>query len=126
MLAVTAAAVIGGAIIVFIPAEAGRSITSWTEHLPLVGSTFARLLGAVRAFRGEKRLLFAAALVSVCQQPALHHVDFSGRCRIAAGPSQLGRSHRSLVPIANIVARLAPHTCWPRPQGIWPSKRSTR
>lgn len=105
MFIITAAAVVGGLVIVFIPAQSGRRLTSWTERLPLVGSLFARLLGAVRAFRGEKRLLLAAAIASI----GSNLMFITSIFLVAAG---LPLSHPNwaehvvLVPIANIFAAI--------------------
>jgi glycosyltransferase 2 family protein len=105
MLIATLVGVVGGAIILFIPATAGRRITGWTEHLPVVGSTAGRLLGAVRAFRGEKRLLLAAGVVSV-----FSNLLFITSVFLVASGLPLRHpnwaDHIILVPIANIVAAM--------------------
>ena len=105
MLIATLAGVIGGAIIVFIPTQTGRRMTAWSERLPLVGSTAARVLDAVRAFRGEKRLLFAAGIASV----GSNMLFITSVFLVASGlplrhPNWV--DHLILVPIANIVAAM--------------------
>jgi uncharacterized protein (TIRG00374 family) len=105
MLVSTAVCLFGGALLLFFPARLRPRINELALRVPVVGSTIARLFGAVRAFRGEKRLLFAAGAVSVASNLLfitsiflvasglpLHHPNWA--------------DHVILVPIANIVAAM--------------------
>jgi uncharacterized protein (TIRG00374 family) len=105
MLITTLCCLIGAAVLLFSPALSGPRITERAHRIPLVGSTIARLLGAVRAFRGEKRLLLAAGGVSF----ASNLLFITSIFLVASGlpfhhPSW--SDHVVLVPIANIVAAM--------------------
>jgi uncharacterized protein (TIRG00374 family) len=105
MLVATVVALAGCASLLFFPARWRPRINELALRVPFVGSTIARLLGAVRAFRGEKRLLLAALGVSIASNLLfitsiflvasglpLHHPNWA--------------DHVILVPIANIVAAM--------------------
>jgi glycosyltransferase 2 family protein len=105
MLAATAGALIGGAILMLIPAKSGVRIREQARRIPLVGSTVERLLGTVRAFKGQKPLLVAATIVSVFSNALFITSIFL----VASGlpfhhPNWV--DHFIVVPIANIVGAM--------------------
>ena len=105
MLIATVVGLTGVALLLFIPGLSGPRISGLAERVPLVGATIARLLGAVRAFRDQKRLLLAAAAVSVVSNLLFITSIFL----VASGlpfhhPSWA--DHVVLVPIASIVAAI--------------------
>ena len=53
------------ALLLVVPGLSGLRMSRWAEAIPLVGRTIARLLGAVQAFRSQKRILLAAFGLSV-------------------------------------------------------------
>ncbi len=65
ILATTALVLIGAAMLLCVPALSGPAISGFARRVPIAGTTLERLFGTVRAFRDEKRLLAAAAVVSV-------------------------------------------------------------
>jgi glycosyltransferase 2 family protein len=52
------------ALLLLVPMLSGTTITGWCEKLPLVGKTAARLLGTVRVYRTQRRMLLAAFGIS--------------------------------------------------------------
>jgi len=65
ILVATALVLIGAALLLCVPALSGPTISGFASRVPIAGETLERLFGTVRAFRDQKRLLAAAALVSV-------------------------------------------------------------
>jgi uncharacterized protein (TIRG00374 family) len=55
----------GAALFLFVPALSGARVIGWAASVPLVGSTAARLLGAVRVYRSQRRTLIAAFSISI-------------------------------------------------------------
>src|SRR5262245_44374760 len=105
MLAATAGALVGGTILMFIPAKSGARIREQARRIPLVGSTVERLLGTVRAFKGQKPLLVAATIVSVFSNALFITSIFL----VASGlpfnhPNWV--DHFIVLPIANIVGAM--------------------
>lgn len=60
----TAAGLIGGGLLLFVPSLTGPRVVGWGSRLPLMGSTIARLLTAARAYRVQKRMLAQACAMS--------------------------------------------------------------
>jgi uncharacterized protein (TIRG00374 family) len=54
----------GAALLFFVPALSGVRVSRWAESVPIVGRTVARLLGTVRAYRSQRRILIAAFGIS--------------------------------------------------------------
>jgi uncharacterized protein (TIRG00374 family) len=52
------------ALLLLVPMLSGTAITRWCEKLPFVGKTAARLLGTVRVYRTQRRMLLAAFGIS--------------------------------------------------------------
>jgi uncharacterized protein (TIRG00374 family) len=97
--------IVGGAFFLFFPALSGPRITEWAHRMPVVGTTAARLLGAVRAIRGERKLLLAASAASVASNLLFITAIFL----VASGlplHHPTWADHVILVPIANIVAAM--------------------
>lgn len=105
MLVASVVGLTGAALLLFIPSLSGPRVSGLAERVPLVGSTIARLLGAVRAFRDRKRLLLAAAAVSV-----VSNLLFITSIFLVASGLPVHRptwaDHVVLVPIASIVAAI--------------------
>jgi glycosyltransferase 2 family protein len=55
----------GAAMLLFIPALSGNRARAWAESIPLVGATVGRMLGAVHAYRNQRRTLAAAFSISI-------------------------------------------------------------
>jgi hypothetical protein len=55
------ASFVAAGLLLAVPALSGERLQSWVGKLPLVGSTVARLIGAVSAYRNQKRQLLLAA-----------------------------------------------------------------
>jgi uncharacterized membrane protein YbhN (UPF0104 family) len=55
----------GVALLLFVPALSGPGLRRWVESLPLVGTTAGRLLGAVQAYRCQRRTLVVAFFISI-------------------------------------------------------------
>ncbi len=64
ILLTTAASWLGVALLLTVPILTGPPLSRWAEVIPLVGKTIGRLLGAVRAYRDQKRMLLAAFALS--------------------------------------------------------------
>jgi uncharacterized membrane protein YbhN (UPF0104 family) len=95
----------GAALAFFVPWVTGPRVLSWAARLPLVGSTVARLLGAVATYRGEKRILLAAGAISVAGNVAYITAFFL----VASGlPVQRPTfaQHFVIVPVANMVGAI--------------------
>jgi uncharacterized protein (TIRG00374 family) len=61
----TASCWTAAALLLFIPTLTGTRVNRRAESLPIVGSTAARLLGAVRVYRTQKPTLLAAFSISI-------------------------------------------------------------
>jgi uncharacterized protein (TIRG00374 family) len=78
-------------------------VIGWTRRLPFAGTTLARLLAAVQAYRNQKRVLVAAAAISVVGNFA----NITAFYLVAGGlpierPTYL--EHFLIVPVANMVS----------------------
>jgi len=105
ILVAAAVALTGAAAALFVPALTGPRVLSWARRAPLVGSTIARLLGAVATYRNEKRVLLVAAVVSVAGNVAYITAFYL----VASGlPIQRPNyaEHFVVVPVANMVGAI--------------------
>ena len=72
----------GVALLLFVPALSGPGLRRWVESLPLVGTTAGRLLGAVQAYRCQRRTLVVAFFISIvmalCYVIDPHHSQYCG------------------------------------------------
>jgi uncharacterized protein (TIRG00374 family) len=105
ILATTALTLTGAAILLFVPALSGAAISGWAERIPIAGTTLARLLGTVRAYRDQKQLLAAAGGVSV-----VANLMFITSFYLVASGLPLERptwlEHLVLVPVASLVGAI--------------------
>jgi uncharacterized protein (TIRG00374 family) len=97
--------VTGTAMALLVPGLSGPRVIGWAHRVPLVGSTLARLLGTVQAYRNQKRVLLAAAAISVVGNIA----NFTAFYLVASGlpiqrPSYI--EHFVIVPVANMVGSI--------------------
>jgi glycosyltransferase 2 family protein len=93
------------ALLLFMPALSGPRIIGWTRSLPLVGSTAARLLGAVRAYRTQQLTLLAAFSISVIM--ALSFVSSFYMCaRGLPVQAPTWAEHLVIVPTAGLVGAI--------------------
>jgi uncharacterized membrane protein YbhN (UPF0104 family) len=60
----TAAGLVGGGMLLFVPALTGPRVIDWGHKAPIVGPTVARLLTAVRTYRNQKQMLTRACIMS--------------------------------------------------------------
>jgi uncharacterized protein (TIRG00374 family) len=93
------------ALLTFIPGLTGVWMADIAHRVPLVGSTIARLLGAIRAYRGQKRLVLAALGVSAVGNLLL----ITSIYLIASGlpvKRPTWSEHVVLVPMANLVGAI--------------------
>jgi uncharacterized protein (TIRG00374 family) len=105
MLASTIVGLTAVTLLLFVPGLSGPWTTGLAQRIPFVGATIARLLGAVRAYRGEKKLLAAAAGISAVGNLMLITAIFL----IASGlpvERPTWSEHLVLVPMANIVGAI--------------------
>jgi uncharacterized protein (TIRG00374 family) len=105
ILAVAVLAVIGATLLLTMPFLTGPRMSGWAHNVPVVGTTLARLLGAARAYRDDKRALFAAAVVSIISNFGYITAFYL----VAAGlpieqPPYL--EHFVIVPVANMVGSI--------------------
>jgi uncharacterized protein (TIRG00374 family) len=105
ILVAAAVALSGAALALFVPALSGPRVAGWARHVPLVGSTIARLLGAVATYRNQKLALLGAAAVSVAGNVAYITAFYF----VASGlpiqrPSYA--EHFVVVPVANMVGAI--------------------
>lgn len=61
----TAVCWLDAALFMFVPALSGPRVIGWATSVPLVGSTAARLLGAVQVYRSQRRTLILAFSISI-------------------------------------------------------------
>jgi uncharacterized protein (TIRG00374 family) len=93
------------ALLLFIPALSGPRIIGWARSLPLVGSTAARLLGAVQAYRTQRRTLLAAFSISILM--ALGFVSSFYMCaRALPVQAPTWAEHLVIVPTAGLVGAI--------------------
>jgi uncharacterized protein (TIRG00374 family) len=105
ILAVAVIAIIGATLVLTVPFFTGSRVTRWAHNVPLAGTTLARLLGAARTYRDEKRVLAAAAVVSILSNAAYVTAFYL----VASGlpierPTYL--EHFVVVPVANMVGAI--------------------
>jgi uncharacterized protein (TIRG00374 family) len=65
ILVTTLLVLIGATLLLCVPALSGPAISQFAVRVPIAGTTLARLLGTLRAFREQKHLLAVAAAASV-------------------------------------------------------------
>jgi uncharacterized protein (TIRG00374 family) len=96
---------VGAALLLFVPALSGNAIGGFAGRVPIAGTTLARLLGTVRAYREQKGLLAAAAAVS-----ALSNLMFITSFDLVARGLPVQRptypEHLVLVPVASMVGAI--------------------
>jgi hypothetical protein len=95
----------GAGLLLFVPALSGAAMSGFAGRVPIAGTTLARLLGTVRAYREQKGLLAAAAAVS-----ALSNLMFITSFYFVAGGLPVQRptysEHLVLVPVASLVGAI--------------------
>jgi glycosyltransferase 2 family protein len=105
ILLATAGGLTGVAVVLFVPALTGPSITTRIHSIPLLGAAISRLIQAVRAYRDQKNLLAQACALSFVVD-MLYIVSFY---LVAQGlPSRaptLGQ-HLVIVPVANLAGAI--------------------
>jgi uncharacterized protein (TIRG00374 family) len=105
MLVATVVGLVMIALLLFIPALSGQWASDLAHRIPLVGSTVARLIGTVRAYRDQKPMLLAAAGISAVGNILLITAVF-----LVASGLPVTRpnwtEHLVLVPMANIVGAI--------------------
>ena len=105
ILVAAAVAFCGAAAALLVPALSGPRILALAHRLPIVGSTIARLLGAVATYRHQKRALLVAGAVSI----AVNLAYITAFYLVASGlpikrPSYA--EHFVVVPVANMVGAI--------------------
>ena len=105
ILATTVVVLTGAALLLLVPALSGPVISGWAGRVPIAGTTFVRLFGAVRAYRDQKQLLAAAAGVSV-----LANLMFITSFFLVASGLPVHRpswaEHLVVVPVASLVGAI--------------------
>jgi glycosyltransferase 2 family protein len=105
ILAAAAIAIVGAMLVLTVPALTGSRVSNWVQQIPILGTTLARLLGAARAYRDEKRILFAAAAMSILSNWAYVTSFF-----LVASGLPIERptysEHFVIVPVANMVGAI--------------------
>ncbi|HJQ80937.1 MAG TPA: lysylphosphatidylglycerol synthase transmembrane domain-containing protein [Lacipirellulaceae bacterium] len=105
ILATAALVFTGAALLLFVPAFSGAVISGFAGRVPIAGTTLARLLAAVRAYREQKGLLTTAAAVS-----ALSNVMFITSFYFVAGGLPVHRptwtEHLVAIPVASMVGAI--------------------
>lgn len=105
ILLVTAGAVAGVLLVLFIPALSGPWVRDLLERIPLVGSTAARLVAAVGIYRNQKRQIALAAAISlVVDVLFILSFYFIARGLPVRAPSLV--QHFMIVPIANLAGAI--------------------
>jgi uncharacterized protein (TIRG00374 family) len=105
ILAVAAMAIVGAVLVLTVRFLTGAHVTNWAHRIPIAGATLARLLGAARAYRDEKRILLAAAIVSI-----LSNCAYVTSLFLVASGLPIERptyaEHFVIVPVANMVGAI--------------------
>jgi hypothetical protein len=102
ILASAAIAAFGAALVLLVPSLSGARAKAWAGQVPIAGPTIARMLGAIHEYRTQKRVLIAAAAVSLSSNVAY----VTSFYLVASGLlSQLPTygEHFVIVPVANMV-----------------------
>jgi glycosyltransferase 2 family protein len=101
----TVAGLVGGGLLIFVPALTGPKLIGWSRDLPLVGPTVARLLGAARAYRDRKHMLVQACAMSfVVDLLYVMSVYFVARGLPVVAPTFL--EHMVIVPVASLAGAI--------------------
>jgi glycosyltransferase 2 family protein len=105
ILVTTAIVLTAAALLLWVPALSGPTISGLAGRVPIAGATLARLFGTVRAFRNQKRLLTAAAAISV----AANLVYITSFFLVANGlplKHPTWSEHLVVVPVASLVGAI--------------------
>jgi uncharacterized membrane protein YbhN (UPF0104 family) len=105
ILITTAIALTGAAFTLLFPPLSGRRMIAWAHGWPIIGPTASRLLAAVATYRNQKRVLAAAATISV----AANVCNISAVYLVASGlpiDRPTYREHFVIVPVANMVGAI--------------------
>lgn len=105
VLAAAAVALVGIAFALAVPGLSGPRAVRLAQSVPLFGSTIARILGTIHTYRNRKRVLLAAAGISVAGNLA----NITAFYLVASGlpiqhPTYV--EHLVLVPVANMVGSI--------------------
>jgi glycosyltransferase 2 family protein len=105
ILLATIAAFAGVGLLLFVPALTGERIRGWAELIPLVGTTAARLIGAVEAYRDQKSRLFLAAGIGLVVD-TLFVTSFYLVARGLPVQAPTFAQHLMIVPVANMAGAI--------------------
>jgi glycosyltransferase 2 family protein len=105
ILVATVAGFAATGVLLFVPVLTGQWIRGWFERVPWVGTTAARLVGAVEAYRDQKsRLLLAASIGLVVD--ALFITSFFLVSRGLPVHAPTFAQHLFIVPVADIAGAI--------------------